>query len=285
MIHIEKIDLLDVKSNDKIKYNTNNHWENDIKPINYTEINELTETKNWINSFRKNYFVVNFDFSDLFMLKIMHNVCLIKNSISDLYRDEIDFLVKKYSYVDDYLKYTKGCFVRCENVSLKYGKHGCIPYSSFTQILESILTSPVGHSPLYESIKELRLYLIPWVTINKFKEFRVFVYKKKITAISQQHLYESNLLLLNLEENDLKILINSWIDIITSYFDSNIKNKISFLSNYSYDFAILEDNKPYFIEINPFGKEYSSGSSLFGWIIDERKLYNTDDNIYFRYCV
>jgi hypothetical protein len=285
MIHVEKIDLLDVKSNDKIKYNTNNHWVDNVKPIDYSQINELTETKKWINLFRKIYFVVNLDFADLFMLKNMYNVCLIKNSIPDLYQEEIEYLIKKYSYVDDYLKYNGGHFVRCENVSLKYGKHGCIPYSSFKEILESILTSPVGHSPLYEYLKELRLYLIPWVTIDKFKEFRVFVYKQKITAISQQHLYESNLLLSNLKESELKILINSWIDIITSYFDSNIKNKISVLSNYSYDFAILEDNKPYFIEINPFGKEYSSGSSLFGWIIDEQKLYNTDGDIYFRYCV
>ena len=283
MYYIEQIDLHDVKSNDKIKYNTNNHWINDIRPNNYIETNKLTETKNWIDLFRKIYVTINVDPSDLSMLKSMYDVCLLKNAISGLYKDETEYLINKYKYVDDYLKISGGHFIRCENVSLKYGKYGCIPYTSFKQILESILTSPIGHSPLYEKSTELRLYLIPWTTIHKFKEFRVFVYKNQITAISQQHLYESNDLLSGLEDDDKKLLINSWIDVITSYFDSHVKHRVTFLSNYVYDFAILDD-KPYFIEINPFGKEYSSGSSLFHWLIDEKKLYNTDGNIFFRYC-
>ena len=43
------------------------------------------------------------------------------------------------------------------------------------------------------------------------------------------------------------------------------------------------DNEPYFIEVNPFGSNYSAGSSLFHWILDEKLLYNTDNIIYFRY--
>ena len=285
MFQIEEIELSDVKENDKIKYNSNNHWIGDIKPDDYDEQNKLTETKNWINLFRKFFMVINFDSSDLSILKSMHNICLLRNSISHLYEDEIEFLTNKYKYVDDYLKMNGGHFVRCENVSLKYGKHGCIPYTSLKQILESILTSPNGHSPLCEFITELRIYLIPWTIINQFKEFRVFVYKNNITAISQQHLYYSNKLLSVLNPNDKNQLIRQWIDIITNYFNNHIKNKITFISNYVYDFAILDDNKPYFIEINPFGKEYSSGSSLFHWLIDESKLFNTEGNIFFRYCI
>lgn len=285
MYQIEQIEVEDVKLNDKIKYNSNNHWIDDIRPSDYIETNNLTETQKWIDFFRKIYVTINFDTSDLSILKSMYNVCLLKNSISSLYQDEIEYLINKYKYVDDYLKINGGHFVRFENVSLKYGKHGCIPYTSFKQILESILTSPIGHSPLYEKLTELRLYLIPWTIIHKFKEFRVFIYKNRITAISQQHLYESNNLLSDLSENEKNQLINQWIEIIVDYFDVHIKHQISFMTNYVYDFAILEDNKPYFIEINPFGKEYSSGSSLFHWLIDETKLYNTEGNIFFRYCI
>jgi len=285
MYTIEQIDIEDVKLNDKTKYNTNNHWADDVMPKDYAEINKLTETNKWINLFRKLYVTVNFDVTDLSILKSMYNVCLLKNCISTLYEDELEYLVNKYKYVDDYLKVNGGHFVRCENVSLKYGKNGCIPYKSFKWILESIVTSPIGHSPLNEKTTELRLYLIPWITIHKFKEFRVFVYKNQITAISQQHLYESNKLLLELEEDERKDLISTWIDIITNYFNVYVKHEISFLSNYVYDFAILEDDKPYFIEINPFGKEYSSGSSLFHWLTDESKLYNVEGQIFFRYCM
>ena len=51
------------------------------------------------------------------------------------------------------------------------------------------------------------------------------------------------------------------------------------------DIAILEGDIPYFIEINCFGKEYAAGSSLFHWLIDEEKLYNTknENKVYFRY--
>lgn len=40
-----------------------------------------------------------------------------------------------------------------------------------------------------------------------------------------------------------------------------------------------------FIEINSFGKEYTSGSSLFHWLIDENKLYSDSEEIYFRYTI
>ena len=283
MYKIEEIDINDVKQNDKIKYNSNNHWINDICPNDYYEISKLCETNKWINNFINTYLVINLDFTDISILKKMHNISLIKNDISKLYEDEINFLINKYKHIDKYLSINGGHFVRAENVSLKTGKHGCIQYSTFAQILESILTSKIGHSPLYKTLKELRLYLIPWITINKYKEFRVFVYKNTITAISQQNLYESNEILL--KTNDKINLIEKWIFLIKKYFNSNIKNVITHLNNYVYDFAILDDDTPYFIEINPFGKEYSSGSSLFHWINDEKKLYNEEGLIFFRYVI
>jgi hypothetical protein len=285
MYQIEQIELSDVKLNDKIKYNSNNHWIDDVRPKDYIETNKLTETKNWVNLFKKMFITINLDSSDLSMLKTMRNVCLLKYSIPALYRDEMEYLINKYNCIDDYLSINGGHFVRCENVSLKCGMHGCIPYTTFKQILESILTADIGHSPLYETLQVLRIYLIPWVPIHKFKEWRVFVYKNQITAISQQHLYESNKLLSDLEPEDRDQLIHGWIRIITDYFNTQVKEKILSMSNYVYDFAIGEDIKPYFIEINPFGKEYSSGSSLFHWLIDESKLYNMDGTIFFRYCV
>jgi hypothetical protein len=131
----------------------------------------------------------------------------------------------------------------------------------------------------------LRLYIIPWVNINKFKEFRVFVCDGKLTAISQQHLYDSNELLASLEDSERTVIIRKWMDIITSYFEGVVKINIDHMSNYVYDFAILDDDSPYFIEINPFGKEYSSGSSLYHWLTDEDKLYGKTEFIYFRYAV
>ena len=60
------------------------------------------------------------------------------------------------------------------------------------------------------------------------------------------------------------------------------KNKT--VDSYVMDIAIIGD-KPYFIEINVFGKEYASGSSLFHWLKDESKLYGEENTIYFRYSI
>ena len=87
------------------------------------------------------------------------------------------------------------------NVSLKEGKHGIGPYKDFKSIIESIVTCRLGHSPLYEDTTFITLYLIKFEeNLNRLREFRVFVHKNKITAISQQSLYESNAILEPLDE-------------------------------------------------------------------------------------
>lgn len=101
-----------------------------------------------------------------------------------------------------------------------------------------------------------------------------------ITAISQQSLYNT------FDKNLVKYLY-SYITIIINYFETIIKSKINWISSYSFDFAIINDNDeniPYFIELNGFGSEYSAGSTLFHWIHDNDKLYGTqDDKLYVRY--
>ena len=79
-------------------------------------------------------------------------------------------------------------------------------------------------------------------------------------------------------------LIHKWIHLIIEYFENEVKKKILHIDSYVMDFAILNDLTPYFIELNSFGKEYASGSALFGWIQDESILYGTTENsIEFRY--
>ena len=72
--------------------------------------------------------------------------------------------------------------------------------------------------------------------------------------------------------------------IITSYFENEVKKRVTHIDSYVMDFAILNDDTPYFIELNSFGKEYASGSALFGWIQDYSILYGvTENTIEFRY--
>lgn len=280
MYSIESCSIDDIRLNPQ-NYNSNNHWIDSIMPDDYKETNEKTNSEFWLPKFKDKYVVVTFSSSEVALLKSMMDLCRLKNEISLIHKEDIDDIVKKYAGIDELLK--EGKFVRTENVSLKYGKNGIGPYTNLFKVIESILTSPDGHCPLYPTSTSLKLYILPWISINKFREFRVFVCNNKLTAISQQHLYESNELLKSLDEEHKMCTIIQWIDIIVGYFNDVIKSTITHVSSYVYDFAILDDNSPYFIEINPFGKEYSSGSSLFHWILDEDELYGKTDFIYFRY--
>lgn len=282
---IEPISIDDVISNPD-KYNSSNHWVNNCKPDDYNEKSKMSYTKNWIQKFRENYitFTIN-DKYEINWMKEAHKISRQTKTFSKLFQDELDEFIKKYANFvpTSDIPY----FVRCENVSLKYGEHGVGPYYSIKEIIESAVSSSTSHSPIDENTNELTFYLIPFnYKINNSNEWRVFVNNNRITAISQQALY--NTFVPEINGIEIKNLLEEYANIIINNFEKDIKKKITWSSSYSYDIAIIksedESLKPYFIEPNGFGKEYSAGSSLFHWINDEEKIYGEEDkNIYLRY--
>lgn len=194
------------------------------------------------------------------------------------FEDELNLLCEQLTYDRDIFLSDTKYFVRSDFVSLKCGQHGVGPYTSLKCIVESLVTCSASHTPIRPTTKKINLYLIPWVSISPEREYRVFVCEGKITAISQQHLYSVY------ESRDRVKDAN----IITSYFDTSIKVALDHIPSFVMDIAVLDDDTAYFIEVNPFGAEYSSGSSLFGWIEDRDILYgahrgDSDDTIYLRY--
>jgi hypothetical protein len=188
-----------------------------------------------------------------------------------------------------------GYFVRVNNVSLKYGQHKEGPYKNIRTILESIISCIGTHGPIKSNTSLLEIYLIDWIEIKPEFEFRVFVHNNKITAISQQNIYSqvfkkylggNNDNDNNNNKNKFENMIEEKLTIIVDYFYQEILPKITWIYNYTFDFAII-DSKPYLIELNSFGKEYAAGSALFHWQLDEKILYNdfADGNltIEFRY--
>jgi hypothetical protein len=281
---IECIKLEDVKEFDKIKYNTNNHWTNDQKPNDYEHVLSLGNTKNWIDKFHTDYKVIDIDPTELKWMKKAAVIGAMTARFSNMYIDELNDMLVKYTHTNDLFK-NEGYFVRCESVSLKYGCHRVGPYHDLKSICESLVSSTCGHSPVNDKTESVRLYLLKWLTFDKNKEFRVFVHKNKITAISQQNLYKENEFLKNIPLDERNSVITKWITIINNYFTNIIRTKIDFVDSYVMDICILETDEPYFIEINCFGKEYAAGSSLFHWLMDEEILYGKKDKIYFRYVL
>jgi len=287
---IEKINVDDVYYYGKDKYNSNNHWKSTCDtPEDYIQVLEKTETKHWIDKFHRYYTILNIDKSDLAWMKDAVNISSITSKISGVHKDEIERAIQKYEkHIGHLFKHGEKYFVRSDTVSLKEGIHGVGPYTNVKMIIESLVSCKTGHSPVEVYTEDVKLYLMKWQENLVFhKEFRVFVQNRRITAISQQHLYTVNNILAPLSEEDREKLINEWITTINTYFEDVIKDKITVLDSYVMDIAILDHtNEAYFIEINAFGKDYSSGSSLFHWIIDDIKLMGkVKDTIFFRYAV
>lgn len=263
----ETIDLEDVVVNDKTKYNSNNHW--DIRPVDYDEVLSKSNASHWIDHF-KTYHKITIDPKELSWMRECNKISEQTAKFSHQFDDELNALVTSLNTLYGHLFNGTPYFVRCDTVSLKYGQHGVGPYYNIKDIIESAVSSRKGHSPLRESTT-LNFYLIKWININPDKEFRIFVHNNNITCISQQNCYRSNALNSEIVKHCCEIMINYWQNVV--------KGKITHINNYTIDMAVLEDDTPYFIEINSFGKEYAAGSALFHWIIDKKKLCNDKDNI------
>lgn len=105
-----------------------------------------------------------------------------------------------------------------------------------------------------------------WVDIPKSMEFRCFIRKNKLRAISQYHCDEFFPELVGKENHILQLIHdfykkNSWRIL---YEDATM------------DVAIIDDEKIFLIEFNQFGAETCCGSCLFNWDIDYQLLYHSE---------
>jgi hypothetical protein len=279
---IERVKQSDILAKDKERYNSNNHWTNNALPVDYKEVINKSHTSNWISKFRSYYkTIIIDDMVELIWMKQVAQISEQTGKFSELYREELNDFLNKYSPMYQHLFDGTGYFVRSENVSFKYGQHGIGPYYSLKEIIESCVSCVKGHRPIYPDTTSITLYLLEWVNIKPYDEYRVFVSNNKISAISQQHLHN-----VYPELNNNQQIIQT-LKNIYDYFESNIKHVITNTDSYTYDFAFVNDNlEPFFIEQNSFGKEYAAGSALYHWLIDENILYGKHENtIYFRYTV
>ena len=201
--------------------NTSNHWDNNIMPTDYLKKLDETYTNKWIDKFHTDYkkIIIDDPYHIRWLLRANFAGRLTR-SFPKTFVEERDELVKWLnSNYGDILK-KNIYFIRTENVSLKSGIWGVGPYIDYNTLIDSLVTCRKGHSPFDNySLTSLTLYLLPWVS-NIRNEFRVFVYKGEIKAISQQNIYR--VLYSDKEKDYLSKLCYIVID--SFYFD--IKNKI-----------------------------------------------------------
>ena len=169
--------------------NTNNH-ESEITSLEYRETIAKTNKDKWISSFPDPENTVTIEIS-LSMCKLLAKVAKIgfcKNHRPTLYKEELQELENNIQHLIDKLDNIKW-FIRLNEASPKDGILGCGPFLSAHDILTSITTSIRAYKAFKSSIflnKPEILYIIPWKdNWNDHAEFRVFIYKKKVTCLSQ----------------------------------------------------------------------------------------------------
>lgn len=122
---------------------------------------------------------------------------------------------------------------------------------------------------------EMALILREWMgTLRQDMEFRCFVHERNLTAISQYHCY------CRFEPLQDDAYVRRIRDAIAG-FVARVKDCFP-MESYVIDIAVVEDPACgdelgcLVIELNPFGKHMSGGSSLYHWVQDEPLLYGRE---------
>lgn len=125
---------------------------------------------------------------------------------------------------------------------------------------------------LGQTLPALNLILREWIDdLEPAREFRCYVYKGKMTAISQYYCYDkfeeyskANSAMLE----QIRAAILNFHAKVSSTFSSVIA------PSYVFDVIVSRDlSKVQVVELNPFGAHMSSGAALFNWITDRDLLY------------
>lgn len=276
-IIITPVELYKINKN-PFDYNTCNNY--DKIPEDYYNYCAKFYSKNWIDKFHS-YERIVIEKQDLLFLWDAFQIGSLNHRVPTIYIEELNELATKYSLKYPEIFDNKSYFVRSDKTSLKTGIYGNAKYDSFLKIFYSMVTCRYGHHSFDKNDDIINIYLLEYKNVDINKEFRVFVKNNRITAISQQNIYTKSLFIISKSEKEQTIFIQD----LLNYFELNIKNKLIEFNDYVMDIAFLDNNEFYFIEINPFGKSYSSGSACFNWINDDKVINNNDNYLEFRYVI
>jgi len=118
---------------------------------------------------------------------------------------------------------------------------------------------------------------------NNKREFRVFIYKGKVTCISQYSSYDKSVFsgqsTAKIKDNVRKIA--DWLEgEILPTVCARI-NTLNVTADIYFD-EVRSESCLKIIELNSFGYWLAAGSSLFHWLKDKSKLYNENSDIWVR---
>lgn len=269
-IEIRRYSVSDVFAGRSIRFDTSN-MKNTLYEIRQNNKRPF-KTSNWINKFNKSYILLRLDKTDIKLLNTITESGYISGRVSDIFKDEVEMLVSKYKTQVPAGRW----FVKTDISSLKTGCHGAGPFNNFEEIVEGMTTCLPHHRCFLPDDNYVNLYILPWLNIERDREFRGFVYNNNLTAISSQYIYEINdwISLSGPNEIALQLII---------FFNQNIKDRMKDIANnYVFDIGITDEMEFVFFEPGCFGPGNEASSKLFNWITDWGTL-TSSDSVEFRF--
>lgn len=246
------------------RFNSSNHpTAQGGQPEDYRDVIARCDARHWIHAFHPGHTSVTIPRKEVGWLWDALAIGSLRKRIPKQYEDEIEELAKA---IEPSFPPGPPRFVRTDRTSLKTGVHGAGPYHTAKQVVESMVTCRLGHHPFERTDETITLYIMPWLELDKDKEFRVFVHAGRVTAISQQFIYQSNAWLTRMDETG----VGHVADTIVSFVERSVVPKLRpTLDSFVLDLVAVGDDATFHpIEINPFGAEYTSGSACFHWLED-----------------
>ena len=174
-------------------------------------------------------------------------------------------------------------FARLSRCSTKGGQGGVGPFYTAKQIVTALVTS---HRCVdaFESLQPVGLYLLPYCAhFNCDKEFRVFVNRNVVTAVSQYNEAEDCGWGKYTDTDLLKIADNT-MALLDKLLKQALALKLTLPTCFTFDVLCHADQDfdVELIELNSFGAQLAAGSCLFDWVKDYDLLYGLSDTLELR---
>ena len=178
-----------------------------------------------------------------------------------------------------------GWFVRTTACSPKDAQddNGAGPHRTLKDVLLALFASERVHISMGDYSKDVTVYLFPFdqdVTVER--ELRVFVYKNKVTAISQYDVFNSSGTFTPMTDQQLAEVARQ----VDTFHENEVVPRWNGSENYILDLEYVVDSLLAtetantaiirMIELNSFGAEMAASSSLFHWIRDYDELYSSE---------
>jgi len=159
-------------------------------------------------------------------------------------------------------------FIKLDSISPKDSSVGVGPHSSGQNMITALASSARCIKNMMSCKQGTNLILVPWQTMDPTDEFRCFIYKNELTAISvYSHLDEKSK-----KWSDQQVQLTRVAKLIQSKW-----NELA--PDLPWDTAVMDVHvNPFYqivevVEFNPFGAQLHTGSSLFHWVRDYDQLY------------